>query len=54
MPTTIVTIEDLMEFKLELLKEIKKLLNNQSGSHPSEFQDQWKPALHQDRWEHLL
>ena len=32
MPTTIVTTEDLMEFKLELLEEIKKLLNNQSGS----------------------
>ena len=26
---------------------------NQSG-HPSEFQDQWKFALHQDRGEHLL
>jgi hypothetical protein len=32
MPTTIVTTEDLMEFKLELLEEIKKLLNNQSES----------------------
>jgi len=32
MPTTIVTTEDLMEFKLELLEEIKKLLNNPSGS----------------------
>jgi len=32
MPTTIVTTEDLMEFKVELLEEIKKLLNNQSGS----------------------
>jgi len=32
MPTTIVTTEDLMEFKAELLEEIKKLLNNQSGS----------------------
>lgn len=30
MPTTIVTTEDLMEFKLELLKEIKKLLINPS------------------------
>jgi len=27
--------------------------SNQSG-HPSEFQDQWKFALHQDRGEHLL
>jgi len=32
MPTTIVTTEDLMEFKLELLEEIKKLMNNPSGS----------------------
>lgn len=32
MPTTIVTTEDLMEFKLELLKEIKKLLINPSES----------------------
>jgi len=32
MPTTIVTTEDLMEFKVELLEEIKKLLNNPSGS----------------------
>jgi hypothetical protein len=32
MPTTIVTTEDLMEFKLELLEEIKKLLNSPSGS----------------------
>jgi len=32
MPTTIVTTEDLMEFKVELLEEIRKLLNNQSGS----------------------
>jgi hypothetical protein len=34
MPTTIVTTEDLMEFKLELLEEIKKLLNNPSGLGP--------------------
>jgi len=27
--------------------------SNQSG-HPSEFQDQWKFALHQNRGEHLL
>ena len=32
MPTTIVTTEDLMEFKLELLEEIKKLLNSPSGT----------------------
>ncbi len=32
MPTTIVTTEDLMEFKLELLEEIKKLLINPSES----------------------
>jgi len=34
MPTTIVTTEDLMEFKAELLEEIKKLLNN----HPDRVQ----------------
>lgn len=32
MPATIVTTEDLMELKIELLEEIKKLLSNQSGS----------------------
>jgi len=32
MPTTIVTTEDLMEFKVELLEEIKKLLNSSSES----------------------
>lgn len=32
MPATIVTTEDLMELKMELLEEIKKLLSNQSGS----------------------
>jgi hypothetical protein len=32
MPTTILTTEDLMEFKVELLEEIRKLLNNPSGS----------------------
>ena len=31
MAATIITTEDLMEFKMELLDEIKQLLNNQSG-----------------------
>ncbi|QCX40278.1 helix-turn-helix domain-containing protein [Aureibaculum algae] len=31
MPTTIITTEDLLEFKMELLDDIKQLLNNQSG-----------------------
>lgn len=31
MPTTIITSDDLREFKIELLDDIKKLLNNQSG-----------------------
>ncbi len=31
MSTTIITTEDLYEFKLELLGDIKELLNNQSG-----------------------
>jgi hypothetical protein len=31
MGATIITTEDLWEFKMELLDEIKKLLNNQSG-----------------------
>lgn len=32
MPATIVTTEDLMELKIELLEEIKKIFSNQSGS----------------------
>ncbi|MDY7396739.1 helix-turn-helix domain-containing protein [Aureibaculum sp. 2210JD6-5] len=31
MAATIITTEDLLEFKMELLDEIKKLLNNQTG-----------------------
>ncbi len=31
MSATIITTEDLYEFKLELLDDIKELLNNQSG-----------------------
>ncbi|WP_445955915.1 helix-turn-helix domain-containing protein [Yeosuana sp.] len=31
MAATIITTEDLWEFKMELLDDIKKLLNNQSG-----------------------
>jgi hypothetical protein len=31
MAATIITTEDLREFKMELLNEIKQLLNNQSG-----------------------
>ena len=34
MPATIVTTDDLMEFKMELLEEIKELLNGQT-SHRS-------------------
>ncbi|CDF80834.1 DNA-binding protein [Formosa agariphila KMM 3901] len=30
MPTSIITTEDLSEFKIELLKDIKTLLNNKS------------------------
>ena len=30
MPTSIITTEDLREFKMELLDDIKKLLSNQS------------------------
>ncbi|WP_034917583.1 helix-turn-helix domain-containing protein [Gillisia sp. CAL575] len=32
MPTTIITTEDLMEFKMELLEEIQKLLERESGN----------------------
>lgn len=32
MPTSIVTTEDLIEFKVELLKEIRKMLNENSAS----------------------
>lgn len=32
MSATIITTEDLYEFKLELLDDIKQLLNNQSGN----------------------
>lgn len=31
MGATIITTEDLLEFRMELLEDIKKLLNNQSG-----------------------
>ena len=31
MPTSIITTDDLREFKLELLDDIKELLNSQSG-----------------------
>ena len=31
MPTSIITTEDLREFKMELLDDIKELLNSQSG-----------------------
>jgi hypothetical protein len=31
MPTAIITTEDLLEFKIELLDDIKQLLQNQSG-----------------------
>ena len=33
MPTSIITTDDLREFKMELLEEIKLLLSQDSGSH---------------------
>ena len=36
MPTTIITTDDLREFKVELLEEIKELLNSKGGK-----QKQW-------------
>ncbi len=32
MAATIITTEDLHEFKMELLEDIKKIINNQSGN----------------------
>ena len=32
MPTSIITTDDLREFKLELIEEIKELLNNRGGA----------------------
>ena len=32
MPTSIITTDDLREFKMELLDDIKELLNSQSGN----------------------
>lgn len=32
MPTSIITTDDLREFKMELLEELKELLNSRSGS----------------------
>lgn len=32
MPTSIITTDDLREFKVELLEEIRELLNNKSGA----------------------
>ena len=37
MPTSIITTDDLREFKLELLEELKELLNNRSGSAPKKW-----------------
>lgn len=37
MAATIITTEDLYEFKLELLDGIKKLINNQSGQPPKKW-----------------
>lgn len=34
MPTSIITTDDLREFKMELLDDIKELLNKQSGHLP--------------------
>jgi len=37
MAATIITTEDFHEFKLELLYDIKKLMNNQSGQSPKKW-----------------
>ncbi|OYX28931.1 MAG: DNA-binding protein [Flavobacteriales bacterium 32-35-8] len=37
MGATIITTEDLREFKKELLNDIKQLLNNQTGQHPKKW-----------------
>lgn len=37
MAATIITTEDLYEFKLELLNDIKKLVNNPSGNAPKKW-----------------
>lgn len=37
MPTSIITTEDLKEFKLELLKEIKSLLERQANHSPKKW-----------------
>jgi hypothetical protein len=37
MAATIITTEDLRDFKMELLDDIKKLLNNQSGQETKKW-----------------
>ncbi|MHA6280818.1 helix-turn-helix domain-containing protein [Salinimicrobium sp. CAU 1759] len=37
MPTSIITTDDLREFKMELLEELKELLNIKSGSAPKKW-----------------
>lgn len=37
MPTLIITPEDLTEFKVELLNEIRKILNENTGSSPKKW-----------------
>ncbi|MDX1283416.1 MAG: helix-turn-helix domain-containing protein [Draconibacterium sp.] len=37
MPTSIITTDDLREFKMELLEEIKKLLVKQTSSKPKKY-----------------
>lgn len=37
MPANIITTDDLREFKMELLDDIKELLNNQSGHTPKKW-----------------
>ena len=37
MPTSIITTEDLREFKLELLEDIKAIINHQSGFVPKKW-----------------
>jgi len=37
MATEIITTDDLREFKLELLADIQKLLQDQAGTHPKKW-----------------
>ena len=70
MAATIITTEDLHEFKLELLDDIKNLMNNQSGHQQKKWlksngvrhlswdttksSNQRNITLFQNRWSDLL